>query len=56
MNRLAIKTSLCLIAMIAILILAIVTKDIVHSKLFASLVLTIGALASSRLSDNDTLG
>ncbi|WP_185964778.1 hypothetical protein [Flavobacterium franklandianum] len=49
MNLIVLKTSFCLILMIAFLIMAFITKDVVNSQLFAILVIIIGALASKHL-------
>lgn len=44
------KTSFCLVIMIAFLIMALTTKDVVFSQLFVALALIIGVLVSKNLS------
>lgn len=50
MNLIVIKTSVCLILMIAFLIMAFITKNVVNSQLFASLGIITGALTLKFLS------
>ena len=50
MNLIVLKTSFCLVLMIAFLIMAFITKDVVNRQLFVALVVIIGALASKYLS------
>ena len=54
MMLIVIKTSLCLVLMIAFLIMAFVTKDVVNSQLFASLGIITGAYASKFVSTQNT--
>ena len=44
------KTSFCLVVIIAFLIMAFTTKDVVISQLFVALALIIGVLVSKHLS------
>jgi hypothetical protein len=50
MNTALMKTLFCLLLMVAVLVMAFITKDVVNSKLFASLGIIIGALVSHNLS------
>ena len=50
MNLIVLKASFCLVVMIAFLILAFLTKNVVISQLLVALVILIGALASKHLS------
>lgn len=50
MNLFVIKTFFCLIFMIALVIMAFITKDIVYSQLFSSLGIIIVALTSKLVS------
>lgn len=50
MNLIVLKISFCLVLMIAFLIMAFITKNVVNSLLFATLVIIMGALASKHLS------
>jgi len=50
MNLIVVKTSFCLVLMIAFLLMAFITKDVVNSQLFVALVIITGALASKHLS------
>jgi hypothetical protein len=53
MNLIVIKTSFCLVLMIAFLIIAFITKDVVNSQLLVALVILIGAVASKNLSSKN---
>jgi hypothetical protein len=55
MNITLIKTFLCLMLMIIFVIMAIITKDIINSKLFASLGLITGTIAFSSPPDTDII-
>ncbi|WP_298351599.1 hypothetical protein [Runella sp.] len=48
----AIKTYFCLALMIGLIVMALITKDVINSKLFASLGIITGAFVPSNLSDN----
>ena len=50
MNTSAIKTALLFISMIALLIMACITKDAINSNLFAGVSIIIWAFASHNLS------
>jgi hypothetical protein len=50
MNTALMKTLFCLLLMVAVLVMAFITKDVVNSKLFASLGIIIGAFGSHNLS------
>lgn len=50
MNLIVLKTSFYMVLMIAFLIMAFLTKDVVKSQVFATLVIIIGALTSKHLS------
>lgn len=54
MNLTVIKPSLCLILMIAFLIMAFITKDVVNSHLFTSLGIVTGTFASKFASNQNT--
>jgi hypothetical protein len=45
MNLIKIKTSLVMLLMIAFLIMALITKDVINSKLYASLAIITWAFA-----------
>jgi len=50
MNLIVLKTSFCLVLMIAFLIMVFITKDLIDSQLFVALVIIIGAVALKSLS------
>ena len=45
----AIKTYFCLALMIGLIVMALITKDVINSKLFASLGIITGAFVPSNL-------
>lgn len=50
MNAIVIKTIFILVLMIAFLIMAFITEDVINSQLFASLGIITGTFASKHLS------
>jgi len=54
MNLIVLKTSFCLVLMIAFLIMVFITKDLIDSQLFVPLVIILGALALKSLSPKNT--
>lgn len=50
MKNIVLKDSICIVLMIVFLAMAFITKDVINSKLFASLSLIAGAFAFHNLS------
>jgi hypothetical protein len=49
MNALTLKTTVSLVAMLVLLLLALVVKDVIFSKLAASMAIIIGAITTNNL-------
>jgi hypothetical protein len=55
MNTALMKTLFCLLLMVTVLVMAFFTKDVINSKLFASLGIIIGALGFHNLSTSNQI-